>query len=360
MSNSGSDDGPYPDALPHSAGLPLDSRSGDTARTEGKDQRAETNPPNADNPSSIVRSSNQHLHQTQLDMGISAIKVCKECGMQYNTTLTEDRRSHEKYHNGVVDAKQPNSVPAGVNLMEKYVGNSHHLIRAIDHRGSATLRQGAEKALEATGPDLGGWIIPPHKLWAEITNPHNKNDSNLVPRYKVYLYLINLQVVGLVLAERIARGGAYYHGPLIIKEDDRLPSIGAFGPESGEEEFVFGDIEYKCYMSIDRIWIRQDLRRHGFATLLVDYARQSFVPGLSLSKEQIAFSRPTKVGRKFATKYCEGVSFEGGPFLSDLDSAEVVIRITSSKFVNIPPCRSFGKFGRKIPRIKSAFGWNKQ
>jgi GNAT superfamily N-acetyltransferase len=259
-------------------------------------------------------------------MGISAIKVCKECGMQYNTTLAEDRRSHEKHHNGVVEAKQPNTVPAGSNLMDKYVGDAHHLIRVIDHRGSAALKQGVEKALEVTRHDLGGWILSPQKLWAEITNPHNKNDPNHVPRYKVYLYLINLQVVGLVLAERIARGGAYYHGPMIIDEYGGLPNVGVSEHSSEEQEFVYSDFEYKCYMSIDRIWTRRDFRRNGIATLLVDHARQSFVPGLSLSKEQIAFSRPTSAGREFATKYCEDVSFKGGPFLSDLDSAEVVVK----------------------------------
>ncbi len=246
--------------------------------------------------------------------------------MQYNTTLAEDRRSHEKYHNGVIKAKQSKTVPTGVNLMDKYVGNARHLIRVIDQRGSGALKQGAEKALEATRHDLGGWIFSPQKLWAEITNPHNKKDPNPVPHYKIYLYLINLQVVGLVLAERIARGGAYHHGPVIIDDNDGTHSLGVPEHVGQEQEFIYGDVEYKCYMSIDRIWTRRDLRRKGIATLLVDYARQSFVPGLSLSKEQIAFSRPTSAGREFAKKYCEDVSFKRGPFLSDLDSAEVVVK----------------------------------
>jgi len=200
--------------------------------------------------------------------------------MQYNTTLKEDQRNHDKHHDRLyAKIQQPTTLKAGVKLMQKFVEDTIHEIRGIDHRVSGAHKKKAYMALEVTSRDLEGVIPIPDELWSLITNPQNEKDPNQVPRYKLFLYLIDLQPVGVLLAERMGSKGDYYHSdPEFMKE---------------------GDI----YMCVDRIWVREDMRRKGVASSLVTMARKNFVPGLSLSKMQFAFSHPTGMGREFADAY---------------------------------------------------------
>ncbi|KAE9369233.1 hypothetical protein N431DRAFT_380053 [Stipitochalara longipes BDJ] len=222
----------------------------------------------------------QKLHQTQLDMGVPSIVVCKECGMQYNTTLKEDQRNHNKFHDSFYyKTKQLATAQIGVNLMQKYVEDQDHDIRVVDHRVLDAHKERAYRALKLTCRDLEGVIPTVNELWSLITNPQNENDPNQVPRYKLFLYLIDLQPVGVLLAERIAGGDDYYHGARELVEEGEV------------------------YMCVDRIWVREDMRRKRIASQLVTMAREHFVPGLALSRMQFAFSHPTGMGRQFADAY---------------------------------------------------------
>jgi ESCO1/2 acetyl-transferase/zinc-finger of acetyl-transferase ESCO len=290
----------------------------DSTNSEGQDQNESNNPSLPSSHSSVASLATKRFYQTQLDVGIPAMRTCKDCGMQYNTTLEEDRQSHEDYHDGILETKQPSGVPSGVNLMDKYVGDARHLIRVMDHRASASLKEHAIKALLFSWNDLGGVLPTSDDLWSLTANPQNKDHPNKVPRYKLYTYLVNLHVVGVLLVERIAKGGIYYKGPFIYTEHGKVDDefVGHYAPDE-DQEFVYADNPYPCYMSIDRIWVRNDMRKRGIASQLVDHARQSFIPGLTISKKEISFSGVTDMGRKFAGGYCEGV-FDEGPFLTDL------------------------------------------
>jgi GNAT superfamily N-acetyltransferase len=264
----------------HPDGVPASSIGHvDPASIEGQDKHATNSRFRTTSHSSIAGSSIQKLHQTQLDMGAPAIKACKECGMHYNTTLDGDRRNHTKYHNGIVQAKQLHSVQFGVDLEVDYIGADRHTIREYDYRIQDIHKDRAYKALQLASHDLGGIIPTPDELWSLITNPQNKNDRNQVPRFKLYLYLINMDPVGLLLAERIAGGGDYYFGVFPSPSDKTV------------------------YMCVERIWVREDMRRKGVASRLVDKARTCFIRGLCCRKLEYAFSRPTELGRKFADSY---------------------------------------------------------
>jgi GNAT superfamily N-acetyltransferase len=276
--------------------------------------------------STAAGSNNKTLHQTQLDIGGRAhapYTRCKECMMMYNPTNAEDKRRHDRYHSGFTAHRQPSIVPDGVNVMDKYVDEAHHLIRVIDYRASAALKEHAEQALKATEPDLGGVGEPASWVWKKIPNPQDQHDPNLVPAYKVYLYLINLRVVGVLLAHRIARGGYYYYGDLKFDDDGQIPDE-AIGDSREKQEFVYEDHIYKTYMCIDRIWVRKDMRRKGYATELVNIARRSFIPGMCLGETHFAFSRPTEMGRTFAEGYT-GWGSDGG-YLTDFDEAEQTVK----------------------------------
>ena len=317
MSSQGISDSGYDDSS-YSDGPLLGREPRHTPNTEGKNENGSNNP--SGSSLNVARPSTQNLYQTQLDMGVPATKRCQVCGMHYNATLAHDRRLHDKYHSGIVEAKQPKNVSAGINLWEKYDGTNHHLIRVIDHRASAALKDAARKAIDATVPQLGGWDqqYNHRDLWALITNPDDEHDLNEVPRYKIYLYLINFEVFGVLLVERIAVGVLYYSGPVIYNKEGRIPEeVVRDSPLDETQEFVYADEKYDCYMGIDRIWVRREMHRNGYARQLLNHALSTFIPGMTVSKAQISFSQPTLLGREFASSYCRGV-FKDGLFLTDL------------------------------------------
>jgi hypothetical protein len=168
---------------------------------------------------------------------------------------------------------------------------------------------------------MGGLCVPSAALWKEIPNPQHPSDPNLVPQYKVILYFVNRRWAAILLVKRIKFGGPYYHGPIIFDEHGVvIPS-----EDSQTQEWVSEDKKVACWMSVDLIWVRTKYQRKGRATQLVDAARRHFIAGLQLKRKQIAFSRLTEKGVKFARKYCRDSGL-GTDFLVDLGDAASVIR----------------------------------
>lgn len=290
-SDHGSGDGTKSSDQPSPAASPIIGSAG-PVKIEGQDELG------TDLASRIIVISNaavpntQNLHQSQLDMGVPSMKICKECGMHYNTTLEGDRKNHDKHHKAMFQVKQLQIVPIGVNLMVDYISDACHIVREIDYRVPDMHKDRAYKALQLASNDLGGVIPTPEELWSLIVNPQNKNDRRRVPRFRLYLYLIDFDPVGLLLAERVSGEGDYYHGVMPFWHDWEHVKR---SDEGGKKAL---------YMCIERVWVRKDMRRKRIATRLVSKARGSFVPGLHLSRKEFAFSRPTEVGREFADAYC--------------------------------------------------------
>lgn len=239
--------------------------------------------------------------------------------MQFNSTLAEDRKSHDKFHKADHNnkaAKQPVNPEGVVNLMDTYVDGAHHQIRVIDCHSPDLIKEHAKKVFSVSDNDLGRLVIHDHELWREIPDPHNPTDPNKVPQYKLYLYLIDYEVVSYIQAERIRAAGEYYYGQLQYTSEG-WDDYAMAGIEE-DQEFVYADTPYKVYMSVERVWTRADKRRQGLASKLIDYARKDFVTGLELSKKEIAFSRPTTMGNFFAKAYTHG-AFETPMILSNLD-----------------------------------------
>lgn len=105
-----------------------------------------------------------------------------------------------------------------------------------------------------------------------------------MPRYRVYVYLIDSMPVSVMLAEYVKEGGAWI----------------------ADEKRVSVTTTHHVIMCVDRIWTDGTQMRKGYASRLVDCARDSFVVGMKLGKEQVSFSVPTTVGEAFARKYCRG------------------------------------------------------
>ena len=248
--------------------------------------------------------------QVMLDLGQNPYHKCNDCNMYYNTTDKGDRAAHDKVHREWKAGKAPKNAPAKVLIWEerrdeeKLFNKSYtfsrnmpteiHRVHFVERTTATELRIDAEDALAKSHEDMGGLKVNRKELWSEITNPTDPSDVNKVPRYKIFVYYMNLEAVGVLLAERIAEASPFVKGTVDPAQ------------------------KFKVYMSVDRIWVKNDQRHGGIGTKLIDLARDHFVPGFVLSKKNIAFSSPTSAGIKFAQKYTGWEGAVRGSFLVNL------------------------------------------
>ena len=60
------------------------------------------------------------------------------------------------------------------------------------------------------------------------------------------------------------------------------------------------------YCGVNRIWVKEEHRRGGVASKLLDAVRSHFIYGFEISKNNLSFSPPTPKGAYFAATYCSG------------------------------------------------------
>jgi GNAT superfamily N-acetyltransferase len=63
------------------------------------------------------------------------------------------------------------------------------------------------------------------------------------------------------------------------------------------------NIPINVICGICRIWVKKEYRRKGIAKCLIESARLSSIYGVTLIKDDIAFSQTTALGNKLATNY---------------------------------------------------------
>lgn len=136
--------------------------------------------------------------------------------------------------------------------------------------------------LEVVNKDLGFYDIPlntenSHVSQFQITK--HKIKMNIL---QVYLYIKNKTIAGCLVAEQRTEA----HRKL---ENNGLDLC-------TEETFSI-----KC--GVSRIWVSQNYRRTGIATILMDCLKANFVFGCVLDNTEIALSTPTEMGNQFAKKY---------------------------------------------------------
>nr|CAG4716207.1 unnamed protein product [Naegleria fowleri] len=61
----------------------------------------------------------------------------------------------------------------------------------------------------------------------------------------------------------------------------------------------------RAVCGVNRIWVKEEHRRNGVASKLLDAVREHYVYGIHLEKSDLAFSPPTPKGAYFARVYCE-------------------------------------------------------
>jgi hypothetical protein len=258
--------------------------------------------------------------QVQLDLGQRKFEQCKDCRFLWNPSISEEEDRHKAVHTDWLFGKRSRFSPGHI-LVDEYRDRDHTHIEIVDPHSPEKHKLQAEELLRSACEDMGGLCVTSEALWKEMPNPQHPSDPNLVPQYKVLLYFVNRRSAAVLLAKRISFGGPYYHGPIIFDEHGAVTPL----ENSQTQEWVSEDQKVACWMSVDLIWVRTKYQRKGRATEMVDTARKHFISGLQVQKRQIAFSRLTDKGVKFARKYCKDSGL-GTDFLVDLGDAASVIR----------------------------------
>ncbi|TGZ85285.1 hypothetical protein EX30DRAFT_392646 [Ascodesmis nigricans] len=241
-------------------------------------RRLTRKPPPATNKPRVPVST---LTQLTLDLGQTIRTTCKGCGMSFCPSISIDATLHARFHAqhvGGIDFPGVVSKP----LWETN-GTPHAFITMVDARSSTCDRRKAHEALKVVEIEIGAANLTEDSLWGSTKD----GDA----RFKVFLYVEQqfgskikhtYKVVGIILAERIRH--AY-----------RLPN--SQGP-SLDVELTGQKVE--ALMGIARVWTCVDARRRGIARRLIAEARRGFIYGMTIAKDQVAFSQPTASGSKLA------------------------------------------------------------
>lgn len=279
-----------------------------------------------------VATSNAHKKprytQMTLDLGQDTRRTCKQCGMNFIPSSTEDAALHKSFHNLNV---------SGVDMGKAFKGEA----RAIAHPSSSdgneavvmverkmnpAIRKRVERVLETVVmQDLGALEIPVEQLWGSKPCPvsgkkfgkalakareKGEEEETREDSFRAFLYMEKDRCVGLCLAERIRSAQRVMaENPASREGESRAARK---GPAEDGNKHAAG-IRSSCVMTqcqsntvllgISRIWVSRSHRRKGIASILLDCARSNFFYGIEIPKEMIAFSQPTQSGGSLAKKW---------------------------------------------------------
>ncbi|KAG7212865.1 hypothetical protein KM043_002218 [Ampulex compressa] len=212
-------------------------------------------------------------NQYQLDAGQKRFGAtqCPECNVVYELGVPEDENAHLNYHNSTKILKFPGWKNERVILEEPF--NSSRVI-LIEPGDSKQYWNKVANILTVVDMDLGLADM-------QISEYRNK---------KVYLYIRNQSVLGVLVAEH-------------IKTAHRMiPDLLELDCCTAESTPV------KCGINV--VWTAMSHRRQGIATKLVNTLRAKFYYGYIMSLDDIAFSIPTPSGKIFAEKYTQTRNFK--------------------------------------------------
>ena len=313
------------------------------------------------------RDGKSQLTQLCIDLGNNVRKTCRTCGMDYIASSAEDVALHKKFHSmnmGGVDVPRwfvdgGDAAPRKLWSEGWDETDAAVSVVAVDRRDSIVARNVAVRVIDVANRELSAVQIGDAELWgrvgmgdeggegreggrrvdgpivreegyargeeAERKRDHYNGTRRGADRFKVYLYLRGHKCVGLCLVERISK--AYRTLPdskvkeanVKIRISKRSP-LSASDPLHSESSSLqlssslpssltsisyasLDEISHPAIMGISRIWTSNSHRRQGIAKRLLDCAASSFLYGMSIEQESIAFSQPTESGSKLASSW---------------------------------------------------------
>lgn len=222
----------------------------------------------------LLKTSASECKQLVIDAGqkkFGAIQ-CPQCNMVYSCTDPGDVNQHTLHHKKFLNAL-------------KFTGwkNEHLVASFMDGRIIKVLPTDSKYALnkveeirEIVDKDLG---------FSQQVSSNRQTKT-------FYLYVSdNQELISFLIAEPLQEAFR-----VLPRSSDDVMMIASKLPEP-----------VTC--GISRIWTNPKFRKRGYASKMIDALRTSFLTGVHLDIDQIAFSSPTLDGQKFASKYCKTEQF---------------------------------------------------
>jgi len=209
-------------------------------------------------------------NQALLDAGqkVMGPVQCQTCGAVYSVGDPQEEEAHHRIHRGRLDTlkfpgwkieRKVGDFPAGRVICIKPGDHSAHWNKVTE-------------ILSVVDTDLGFSEVGIR--WPDKT--------------KVFLYIAEKKVVGVLLAERIEKGFR------MLPNNDE---------EGSGKIYCCSETAESVMCGISRIWVLADFRRAKVASSLLDCMRSNFYQNHFLSPDEFAFSDPTMDGIKFASNY---------------------------------------------------------
>ena len=247
--------------------------------------------------------------------------------MDYIPSNAEDAALHKTFHAHHTTGVNPGKICTGFKIGAR-VWVSYPPRRPADssvedsvvmvHRKSlAAERRNASAVLSVANAELSAVQIEDEVLWNQIRVPtamrvrgrevgqgmtlikQEARKGGMVDRFKVYVYMEGSRSVGVCLAERIFEAYKVLDEPLPTPQTESK----SVAPSSSVS---VSDVCCPAILGISRIWTNRGHRRRGIATRLLECACSTFVYGMKIPKDAVAFSQPSESGKLFAENWFKG------------------------------------------------------
>lgn len=201
-------------------------------------------------------------------------RACKVCGMVFCPGLEPDEALHKKVHANAVEGVEFRGFRNERVIKRFDCGSRIVCIRPDDQ---ASHIEKAEEVRNSVEQQMGGIDC----------------SERLESRFHAYYLLISQRkrVIGYILAEEINKAYKALPRPAVENEDDEDALI------------MLSERAERAECGICQIWIHKNHRRKGHAKKLLDGVRESFHNGSVVPPNLCAFSQPTPMGHKLATRY---------------------------------------------------------
>lgn len=198
-------------------------------------------------------------------------------------------------------------------------GDAAGRILIVHRRSSGTEKAQAKRALDMVNRELAAAEIDDASLWDQVpvlnraeskvlstghgispSSPSRAPSTSKADRFKIYLCLKGDRCVGLCLAERISQ--AYQ----VV--GDETSAGHAKEAASSSSSVSVEEIGRPAILGISRIWTSGAHRRQRIASRLLETARRTFIYGMTVAKDSMAFSQPSESGKHLAESWFEAAA----------------------------------------------------
>ncbi|KAL5116808.1 hypothetical protein ACEQ8H_005289 [Pleosporales sp. CAS-2024a] len=246
----------------------------------------------------------KQMVQMQLDLASESRKSCRICGMEYIPSNAEDASLHRRFH--AMNVGGVDFTKATVERLRKkqvWSAGDGSFVAAVGRKDALALRHRTSDVLKVVNTELGAVPIPDGDLWSQTCAPDDADakvehcQSAPVDRFQTYLYIRDQKCIGACLAERI------WDSYTVLAPDDATGQVHRLADTTRSSSISISAAKTRALLGISRIWTSNQHRKQGIATRLLDSARSNFLYGLTVEKDQVAFSQPTESGGNLARKW---------------------------------------------------------